>query len=154
MVLWYNFFGRCSVLKCSAGVYVLLLYFLTLCSADLSNLWQKEGVKFGMFWLRFDQSAGWFICTALVMIYLVVQFGWSMQKCGSVCSDICMYLGGADLCYAGGDVGYDAPTSYAYVQGEQFCEMLKHSIPHPINVYFPDHLRRSSYFVFRCCMPF
>ena len=55
--VWYSgiiFFGRCSVLKCSAGVYVLLMYFLTLCSADLSNLWQKGGVKFGMFWLRFD----------------------------------------------------------------------------------------------------
>jgi hypothetical protein len=45
---------------------------------------------------------------------------------------------------AGGDVGYDAPTSYAYVQGEMCCEMLKHSTQHPIHVYFPDHLRLSS----------
>ena len=73
--------------------------------------------------------------------------------CGCVCSEICKCLGGAELCYAGGDVGYDAPTSYACVQGELFCEMLQHSIQHPINVYFPDHLRRSSCFVFRCCMP-
>jgi hypothetical protein len=46
---------------------------------------------------------------------------------------------------AGGDVGYDAPTSYAYVQGEMCCEMLKHSTQHPIHVYFPDHLRLSSF---------
>ncbi|KAK2354134.1 gag-protease polyprotein [Trifolium repens] len=41
-------------------------------------------------------------------------------------------LGGADLCSAGGDVGYDVPTSYAYVQGDTiffgsaFAALLQH----------------------------
>jgi hypothetical protein len=39
------------------------------------------------------------------------------------------------------------------VAGRDVCEMLKHSSQHPISVYFPDHLRQSSCFVFRCCMP-
>jgi hypothetical protein len=33
--------------------------------------------------------------------------------CGYVCSAICKCLGGADLCNAGGDVGYNVSTSYA-----------------------------------------
>jgi hypothetical protein len=41
------------------------------------------------------------------------------------CAEICKCSGGADLCYAGGDGGYDAPTSHAYVQVEMLCcEML------------------------------
>ena len=38
--------------------------------------------------------------------------------CGCVCYEICRCLGGAELYYAGGDAGYDVPTSYACVQGE------------------------------------
>ena len=35
-----------------------------------------------------------------------------------VYAEICRCSGGADVCFAGGDVGYDVPTSYACVQGE------------------------------------
>ena len=58
-----------------------------------------------------------------VLVWCVVTVncvcsGMCALVCGCVCSEICKCLGGAELCYAGGDVGYDAPTSYAYVQGE------------------------------------
>jgi hypothetical protein len=64
----------------------------------------------------------------------------SVLVCGCVCSEICRCLGGAELYYAGGDVGYDVPTSHVYVQGEIWYEMLdtmlKHSNPHPIKFIF------------------
>ena len=44
--------------------------------------------------------------------------GMCVLVCGCVCSKICRCLGGAELYYAGGDAGYNAPTSHACMQGE------------------------------------
>jgi hypothetical protein len=84
----------------------------------LSNLWQKKrGVNVG--YLMFGLLV-WLLASASDMNCACYGYVIWMELyvCGCVCSEICSCLGGADLCYAGGDVGYDAPTSYACVQGE------------------------------------
>ena len=63
------------------------------------------------------------VCVLWCVTVNCVCSGMCALVCGCVCSKICRCLGGAelyraDLCYAGGDVGYDAPTSHACVQGE------------------------------------
>jgi hypothetical protein len=75
-------------------------------------MWPKRGSK-NVNAMLFGYLVYCLLLLLLIVVMLwYVYLGWSCMCVAMVCSEICRCSGGADLCFAGGDVGYDVPTSY------------------------------------------